>query len=155
MKLFITFILMFSIYSHAQRGSAGHGREYKDVFHYLLEQHNTILRNVEFIENGVKTYTYSSNPKVANHIKKHVVQMKGLVESGKRIRNWDPLFGAIFDNYELIEMKVIQKERGVEVIETSYDPYVAKLIQEHAKVVSLFVKYGFEEARRSHPVPLN
>ena len=50
-------------------------------------------------------------------------------------------------------MKVTEKENGVEVVETSYDPYVVKLIQEHAKVVSLFVKHGFEEDRRSHPVP--
>jgi hypothetical protein len=92
---------------------------------------------------------------VDSYIKKHVKQMKGLVESGRRIRNWDPLFSAIFDNYELIEMKVVEKDLGVEVVEISYDPYVAKLIQEHAKVVSLFVQYGFEEAHRSHPVPVN
>ena len=153
MKLFFMFIFLLSFSSFAQRGSGGYGREYKDVFHFLLKQHSTIFRDVEVIERGVKTYTYSEDSKVAYHIKKHVNQMKVLVESGKRIRNWDPLFNAIFDNYELIEMKVIEKEKGVEVIETSYDPYVAKLIQEHAKVVSLFVKNGFEEARRSHPIP--
>lgn len=153
MKLLIMSIILLSFNSYAQRGSGGHGREYKDVFHYLLKKHKTINRDVELIDKGVKTLTYSDDSTVSTHIKKHVAQMKGLIESGKRIRNWDPLFGAIFDNYELIEMKVTEKENGVEVVETSYDPYVVKLIQEHAKVVSLFVKHGFEEARRSHPVP--
>jgi hypothetical protein len=39
------------------------------------------------------------------------------------------------------------------VKETSDDPYVVKLIQAHAEVVSLFIKNGFDEARRNHEVP--
>ena len=37
--------------------------------------------------------------------------------------------------------------------ETSEDPYVVRLIQAHAGVVSLFVKNGFAEARANHAVP--
>jgi hypothetical protein len=153
MKILVLIILL-STQLFAQRHGHGRNRQYRDVFHYLLNHHQMIKRNVTLIEKGVSTYTYSDNKKVSEHIIKHVNQMKGLIESGRRIRNWDPLFSAIFDNYELIEMKVIPTPVGIKVEETSHDPYVAKLIQEHAKVVSLFVQLGFEEAHRSHPVPV-
>ena len=43
--------------------------------------------------------------------------------------------------------------KGVRVTETSEDPYVAKLIKAHAKVVSGFVERGFAEAMKNHTVP--
>jgi len=44
-------------------------------------------------------------------------------------------------------------DKGVRVTETSEDPYVVKLIQAHAKVVSGFVDRGFAEAMKNHPIP--
>lgn len=154
MKILLSFLFLLSLNVNAQPKNQGHGRQYRDVFRYLLKQHKSIKRDVVLIDRGVKTYTYSHDSRVAFYIKKHVHQMKGLVESGRRIRNWDPLFSAIFDHYQLIEMNVFVKDKGVEVVETSYDPFVAKLIQEHANVVSLFVRNGPAEAHRSHPVPV-
>ena len=52
-----------------------------------------------------------------------------------------------------IEMKFEKTDKGMKVVETSDDPYVVKLIQAHAKVVSQFVANGFEEAHRNHAVP--
>jgi hypothetical protein len=153
MRILILIIVLVSSGVFAQRGGHGGNREYRDVFHSLLKNHTKINRSVTMTTKGVETLTTSSDQNVAKYIKLHVKQMKGLVESGRRIRNWDPLFSAIFDNYSLIEMEITPTKNGVIVKEFSHDPYVAKLIQEHAKVVSLFVKLGFEEAHRSHPVP--
>ena len=44
-------------------------------------------------------------------------------------------------------------DKGVRVTETSEDPYVVKLIQAHAKVVSGFVERGFVEAKKNPPIP--
>ncbi len=44
-------------------------------------------------------------------------------------------------------------ERGVRVWETSEDPHVASVLQEHARVVSLFIKHGHAEVRKNHAVP--
>jgi uncharacterized protein len=44
-------------------------------------------------------------------------------------------------------------EKGVKVTETSTDPYVAKLIQAHADVVTNFIANGRAEAMKDHPVP--
>jgi hypothetical protein len=43
--------------------------------------------------------------------------------------------------------------RGVRVRETSDDPYVARLIQAHAKVVSGFVARGGAESQLAHEPP--
>lgn len=135
------------------RGKRGGNSEYAQVFSYLLSNHYKIERDVEFLENGVKTLTTSSNPRIAKYLQTHVAQMKDLVESGRSIRRWDPLFAAIFEHHDLIQMEISLVENGIAVLETSYDPFVAELIKEHARVVSLFVQYGHEEARRAHPAP--
>jgi hypothetical protein len=46
-----------------------------------------------------------------------------------------------------------QTPNGVRVVETSTDPYVAKLIQAHADVVTGFIRNGRSELMKNHPVP--
>ena len=65
----------------------------------------------------------------------------------------DPLFRAIFANADKIVMKQENTAKGVRVIETSADPYVAKLIQAHAEVVSAFLANGVEEMHKDHALP--
>jgi hypothetical protein len=156
MKWMLIFLMTFSSIAIAQRHGGGHGggnREYRNVFHALLQNHTKIERTVKFTDKGVKTLTTSSDQGIARLLKKHVMQMKGLVESGRPIRRWDPLFAAIFEHHELIIMEIKPVANGIEVEEYSHDPFVAKLIQEHGKVVSLFVKHGFDEAHKPHQVP--
>ena len=50
-------------------------------------------------------------------------------------------------------MQVTPTDAGVLVVETSDDPHVARLIQEHAKVVSLFLENGYAEVHTDHAVP--
>ncbi|MCA9050212.1 MAG: hypothetical protein KDA89_15860 [Planctomycetaceae bacterium] len=65
----------------------------------------------------------------------------------------DPLFRAIFANADKITMKVEHTDKGVVVHETSEDAYVVKLLQEHAKVVNLFIRNGFQELPKNHAAP--
>ena len=67
----------------------------------------------------------------------------------------DPLFREIFANAEKIQMTVKHTDHGVLVRETSQDAHVVKLLQEHAKVVNLFIKNGYQELPRNHAVPDN
>lgn len=152
MKSFVYLLVGVTSVVFAQPNQGGM-RQYRDVFHFLLKNHLQIERTVQILPNGVETLTTSEDEEVVIHLQKHVNQMKGLVESGQPIRRSDPLFAAIFQHHHLIEMKVENIPSGVKVIETSVDPMVAELVKAHAQVVSLFVEYGFEEARRSHPVP--
>jgi ubiquinone/menaquinone biosynthesis C-methylase UbiE/intracellular sulfur oxidation DsrE/DsrF family protein len=136
----------------------GHGpgpemRADQAVFHYLLENHSKIHRTVKLLDNGVDTLTESDDPAVAAKIQEHVVAMHERVKKGRGLRFWDELFVAIFKDYDKITMLVENTEKGVRVKETSDNKQVVSLIQAHAEVVSLFVKHGFDEAHKNHPVP--
>jgi hypothetical protein len=122
-------------------------------FHFLLANHEKITRKVTELANGVQTVTESNDPKVAAKIKEHVQWMQYRVEESHPIRLRDPLFAELFQHTDKIEMERVETERGVRVTETSDDPYVAKLIQAHAKTVSGFVERGFQEAMKNHAVP--
>ena len=125
----------------------------RDMFHYLLGHRETIQRKVTKIAEGVETVTESDDPEVAATIQRHVESMHKRLQGGQPIHMRDPLFAAVFANAHKITMKVEPTEKGVRVVESSTDPYVAKLIQAHAEVVSLFVANGFAEVPTNHSVP--
>ncbi|MCA9090064.1 MAG: hypothetical protein KDA90_15695 [Planctomycetaceae bacterium] len=136
----------------------GHGADAQfaqdhETFFYLLEHRNSITRSIRNVKNGVQTITESTDPAVATKIREHVAAMYDRVESGKPIHMRDPLFREVFRNASKIQLESRATERGIEVIETSEDPYVATLIQLHAQVVSQFIKNGHAEVRKNHPVP--
>lgn len=124
----------------------------REVFQFLLTNHEKIRRNVKELSNGVETLTESNSPEIAAKIKEHVEWMSVRIKETNPIRMRDPLFAEIFKHTDKIKMHHEDTEKGVRVTETSDDPAVAKLIQAHAKVVSGFVERGFAEAMKSHPV---
>ena len=125
----------------------------RELFHALLRHRAEIRREVENIEHGVATLTESDNPEVAAAIQQHVVAMHKRVEEKRPIHRRDPLFAEVFRHTDQIELVYEKTAKGMRVTETSDDPYVVKLIQAHAQVVSLFVKNGFEEVHRQHELP--
>lgn len=125
----------------------------RDLFHFLLTNHEKIKRTVKELPNGVETLTESDTPEIAAKIKEHVEWMSVRIQEAKPIRMRDPLFAEIFKHTDKIKMHHVDTDKGVRVTEISDDPYVAKLIQAHAKVVSGFVERGFAEAMKNHPVP--
>ncbi len=140
------------------QGAMGHGRDERhdedhEVFQFLLSNHEKITRTVKQLENGVETVTESDDDEVADKIKEHVEWMEYRIEKTHPIRMRDPLFAELFKHTDKIKMQHEQTEKGVRVTETSDDPYVAKLIQAHAEVVSGFVARGFAEAMKNHAVP--
>lgn len=137
-------------------GGQGHDdRHYEDhkVFEYLLQNYENINRNVKNLPNGVETLTESDVPEIADKIKEHVEWMEYRIENTNPIRMRDPLFAELFKHTDRIKMVHEDTAKGVKVTETSDDPYVAELIQAHAKVVSGFVERGFAEAMKNHAVP--
>lgn len=124
-----------------------------EIFHYLLDNRIHIKRTVKNLDDGVETVTESDKAEVARKIQEHAEAMHKRVKDGKGIHLRDPLFVEIFKNYDKVSMKVGKIDKGVKVKETSTDPYVAKLIQAHADVVSKFIANGYEEVRKNHPVP--
>lgn len=124
-----------------------------ELFHFLLDHRKEITRKVTDLPNGIETLTESDNSKVTAILQSHVQSMYKRVEEKRPIHARDPLFAEIFRNTDKIKMKWEKTKGGVKVIETSEDPYVAKLIQAHAKVVNLFIENGRTEMMKNHSLP--
>ena len=122
------------------------------VFHQLFDQRTEIRREVTRLRDGVDTLTESDNPKVTELLQRHLDSMVARVHEARPIHQRDPLFQEIFANASKIRMEVRRTPKGVRVIETSDDPYVAKLINQHADVIGLFIANGRSEAMKDHPV---
>jgi hypothetical protein len=120
----------------------------------LLMNHEQIDRRVENLDNGVKTWTTSDDPEIAAAIQKHVRQMEDRMKEGNPIRRMDPVFREIFKHADKINMEIEDVKNGLVVTETSDDPQVVKLIQQHAnRAVSEFVDQGMQRAMQPTPLP--
>lgn len=107
---------------------------------------------------GVETFTTSSDPSVASNIQLHVMQMQALLKlaqdgQGGNIRHWDPLFAALHDAADEIELEMAPLENGVHAWHGGTTRCAAALVQAHADAVSKFASNGHDEAMVSHPVP--
>ncbi|MGB8854313.1 MAG: hypothetical protein WCC69_12185 [Pirellulales bacterium] len=122
-------------------------------FHFLLDNRDKIKRTITRTDNGVDTVTESDDPEVAAGIQTHVAAMHARVKEGRGIHLRDPLFREVFRHADKISMEITDTDKGVRVVETSDDPYVASLIQAHADVVSQFIENGHAEVRKDHAVP--
>lgn len=139
----------------AQHGQDDRHAADREVFQFLLQNHDKIKRTVRELPSGVETLTESDIPEIAAKIKEHVDWMEHRIEEAQPIRMRDPLFAELFKHTDKIKMIHEDTPKGVRVREISSDPYVVKLIQAHANAVSGFVERGFAEAMKNHAVPAN
>ena len=127
----------------------GHGREMRGI-HALFASREQIRRTVTQIPGGVQATTESDDPAVVAQLRAHVQSMYARLEEGRPINARDPLFAAIFENADKIQVKMEDTPKGITVTETSTDPKVVALVRRHAEVVSLFIANGMQEMMRSH-----
>lgn len=123
------------------------------LFHALVDHREQITRTVTVLPDGVETLTESTNPDVARMIRQHVESMLARVTEVRPIHQRDPLFRELFRYADQITATHEVTPNGVRVIERSKDPYVAKLIQAHAAVVSGYLANGRSEMMKNHEVP--
>ncbi len=137
---------------HGHAHDSQHQKDHDDFF-FLIEHRDSIHRTVKNLANGVETLTESDVDEVSEMIQVHVEAMHGRLENSNPIRMRDPIFRAVFTNANKIKMEIEHTDHGVRVTETSNDEYAVKLIQEHAKVVSLWIKNGYSELPKNHAAP--
>lgn len=123
------------------------------TIHALFDDHKKINRTVKNIKNGIEAVTESDDPKVQALIKEHTWAMKARLKNHQPIRQWDPLFVALFEHADKINLEVTNTAKGVKVTETSTDHYVVKLIQAHAASISEHVKEGPPSMHKRHELP--
>jgi YHS domain-containing protein len=128
-------------------------RQDMETIHAMFAENKKIKRSVKVIANGIEATTESNDPNVKTQIIDHAFAMKERLINKQPIRHWDPLFAALFEHADKIELEIVSTEKGVKITETSTDPYVVKLIQAHAQGISEFVKEGMPSMHKRHELP--
>lgn len=123
----------------------------KSVFQSLLADHAKIRRVVTLTSTGVEAVTESDDPDVARRIKDHTLAMQRRMQTGSRVRAWDPVFVDLFDNHEQVSLRVTTTDKGVSITESASSPAVVALLHSHALGVSEFVRQGFESSDKETP----
>ena len=124
-------------------GGGGLSSEDHNTIRYLAENHEKIVRSGKNIENGVDVTTISSDPGVAQALKDHVHAMSDrLFVQRQCVRRADPLFAAICDNIDEMNVSIVDLVDGVNVQQTGVTPCAISLIQEHKKTVDNFAATG-------------
>ena len=132
----------------------GHGQmtdDFRGAIHSLFAEHEKVKRSVELTDDGYRATTTSDDPEVAATLKKHVAQMESRLEGGLGVRHWDPAFVELREHYDDMAIKVENVEKGVSVSVVGKTPAAIKVAQNHAKIVSGFVKKGSEQMHATHP----
>jgi len=130
----------------------GNARDMRDA-HALLFAHESIQRAVRELPDGVETVTTSSDREVVAKLRDHVSAMYARLKEKRPIRGFDPLFRALFENADRIDLAITPLPNGVKVVERSADPYTVKLIKAHAAKVNEFVREGMRAMHRVTPAP--
>jgi len=135
------------------RGSDEAHKQDQALFKQLLEQHTELTRESVKLENGLQAITYSDNPQLVKILQQHVVGMEKRFANGRAIRSWDPLFAALFEFKDQINMHYRMEKNGVSVTLTSDDPKLIELIHCHDLTLHGFVDRGFAAGGEESPKP--
>ena len=112
----------------------------------LFQKHNEISRLVENIPNGIITVTESDNEELRSSIIDHVTMMVTRLQEEKnpQVIIQSPTLHEIFEYYDEIETEIELTEKGISLIQTSTNPEVVALLQQHALEISDMVDRGMQ-----------
>lgn len=128
--------------------------EAREAIHTLLNRHEAITRKVEMTARGYVAVTESDDPEVVAALRRHVKQMEERLESGLRVRRWDPAFAEYVAHYRDIDHTFKATARGVRMTVKGRTPEAVQVAQNHARVVSEFAELGWAGHDREHPAVL-
>jgi len=139
-------------YKHGHGSDEQHKKD-QALFSHLLEHHKELTRTTERLPNGICSRTTSESSKIVKILQEHVAGMEKRFGMGRAIRSWDPLFAALFEYKDQIDMQYRNIENGVEATLTSNDPKIIELIHCHDDTLHGFVDEGFDAGKRESPKP--
>jgi hypothetical protein len=135
------------------RGTDAEHLKDQALFKQLLEEHQLLKRTTVKLENGIKAQTTAQTSELVKVLQQHVVGMDKRFANGRAIRSWDPLFAALFEYKDEMQMEYRMLPDGVEAILTSSDPKLIELIHAHDLTLHGFVNKGFEASKEESPKP--
>jgi hypothetical protein len=155
------FVLILSMVALADqpmgRGGGGGGmggplpEEQRAIIHELAGNHKKLIRKVEMTEKGYVATTTSGDKELVKKLKTHFRYMKKRLDSGAMVRRWDPAYAEMTEFYDQLKVEVEELPNGLKVTITGRNAKAAKVAQNHAKIVTKFVKKGSDELHEKHP----
>ena len=103
-------------------------------------------REVELLDDGIRTYTWSQDPALAAVLVSHVGGMIQRVEEGRdpQVFIQSPTLDILFQRRETITTEIETTDEGIWVTQTSTDPEVVTALQTHAAEVSDMAARGMQ-----------
>ncbi|MCA9123990.1 MAG: DUF3365 domain-containing protein [Planctomycetaceae bacterium] len=142
------------------RGMMGRGpgagmRGDMSTIHTMFDNRDKIKRTVIDLPNGAEATTESEDGVITALIQEHVPAMESRVVNNEPLppMTFHPVFVELIkhaDDYTLIYEET---DKGIKVTYQADDPFVVMLVQEHAKLVSRFIKNGMEEIHKPYTLP--
>jgi len=117
-----------------------------DEIALLFRNFETITREVEKLENGIRTVTHSTDADVMKTLVSHSV---GMIDRVKRkddpkIMIQSPTLDAFFLQGDEIESTIEVTENGLVITQTSENAQVVEALQTHAAEVTAMTDRGME-----------
>jgi hypothetical protein len=125
------------------------------TIHAMFDGRGDIRRTVSFLPDGAVALTESDDAKLAALIKEHVPTMESRVLKNQPLppMTFHPVFQELIKHAEDYAFDYEETDKGVRATYRSDDPYVVMLVQEHAKLVSRFIRNGHDEIHAAYELP--
>lgn len=136
-------------------GMSAETREDMTTLHAMFTARGKITRTVKMLPRGAEATTESDDAKITALLKEHVPAMEGRVHDDEPLppMTFHPIFVELIKHADDYTLTYKETEKGMKATYESEDPFVIMLVQEHAKLVSRFIKNGMEEIHKPYTLP--
>lgn len=136
-------------------GMMGGNREDMTTLHAMFDDRDKINRTVKMLPNGAEAITESDDEMIAALIQEHVPAMESRVHENEPLppMTFHPIFVELIKHADDYTLTYEETDKGIKVTYEADDPFVIMLVQEHAKLVSRFIKNGMEEIHKPYNLP--
>ena len=126
------------------------------TIHAMFADQEKINRTVKLLPNGAEAITESDDIVIASLLQEHVPSMESRVLENNPLppMTFHPVFVELIKHSEDYTLEYEDTEQGVKVTYHAEDPFVVMLVQEHAKLVSRFIKNGMSEIHKPYTLPI-
>ncbi len=137
------------------RGGMNGFRPDMTTIHAMFAASDKIDRTVKMLPDGAEATTESDDEEVAALIQEHVPAMERrvLTDSPLPPMTFHPIFVNLIKHSKDYTLKFEDTENGMKVVYKADDPFVIMLVQEHARLVSRFLKNGMSEIHKPYTLP--
>lgn len=125
------------------------------TLHAMFADREKIKRTIKNLPDGAEAITESDDEAIADMLKEHVPAMEDRVLGNNPLppMTFHPIFVELIKHADDYTLTYEETDKGMKVRYQSDDPYVVMLVQEHAKLVSRFIKNGMEEIHTPYELP--